>query len=176
MKRTVTALYETQAEAERVRDALKAAGLGDDVEVHDRDADDARGHLDLFGGHHDSHLYAEGLRRGHVLLTAKVDDLNETRAAEIIDAEAPVDLTAAEKKWREEGWKPEASETHHTHRIPLDTGKFGLIELRAYALWENEGCPRDRALANWLQAEAEVNGVIAKTSAAPESKARSKAK
>jgi hypothetical protein len=132
MKRLITALYETQAEAERVRDALKAAGLGDDVEVHDKEADDARaqrglggGLSDLFGGHHDSHLYAEGLRHGHILLTAKVDDLNETRAAEIMDAEPPVDLTAAEKKWREEGWKPIASETHHSHRNPPDIRQYG---------------------------------------------------
>jgi hypothetical protein len=137
MKRTITALYETQAQAERVRDALKAAGLGHDVEVHDREADEARGQRglggwlsDLFGGHDDSHLYAEGLRRGHVLLTAKVDDLSEIRAAEIMDAEPPVDLTAAEKKWREEGWKPGASETRHTHRIPPDTRQFGADQSR----------------------------------------------
>ena len=132
MKRTVTALYENEAQAGRVRDALKAAGLGDDVEVHDRDAHGARGEgglggwlSDLFGGHHDSHLYAEGLRGGHVLLTTKVDDLNETRAAEIMDAEAPVDLVAAEKKWREDGWRPGVSETHHTHRTTFDARQFG---------------------------------------------------
>lgn len=27
---------------------------------------------------------------------------------------------------------------------------------RAYAIWESEGHPSDRKLANWLQAEAEV--------------------
>ncbi len=30
------------------------------------------------------------------------------------------------------------------------------IALRAYAIWEREGCPNDRALAHWLQAEAEL--------------------
>lgn len=29
---------------------------------------------------------------------------------------------------------------------------------RAYALWEREGHPTDRKLANWLEAEAEVFG------------------
>ena len=29
---------------------------------------------------------------------------------------------------------------------------------RAYAIWESEGCPVDRKLQNWLQAEAEVVG------------------
>jgi hypothetical protein len=115
MKRTVTALYETRQEAEKVRDALLAAHIckPDDVEICDQADDGARRHRgglggwlsDLFGGHHDHHLYAEGLRRGHVLLTAKVDDLNETRAAVIMEA-AAVDLAAVERTWRGEGWKP----------------------------------------------------------------------
>ena len=113
MNRTITALYDTKAAAERVRDALTAAHLGDHVRLRDRDGDEAKGHGGLsgwlgnvFGGHEDSSLYAEGLRRGHVLLTAKVDDLNETRAAEIMDASAPVDLRGAEQSWRGEGWTP----------------------------------------------------------------------
>jgi hypothetical protein len=126
MKRTITALYETQAQAERVRGALKASGLGEHVDIHDADAGDAHadrglgGWLsDLFGGHHDSHLYAEGLRRGHVLLTVKVDELNETRAAEILDAEPAIDLNAAETTWRGEGWEPESTQPHHSHAAPL---------------------------------------------------------
>lgn len=122
MKRTVTALYETQSQAERVGAALVAAKLTDEVDIHDQTAE-AAGKFkpqhrtfgewlsDLFGGHHDSHLYAEGLRRGHVLLTAKVDDLNETRAAEIMDAEAPLDLGDAEVNWRREGWQPAVAPT-----------------------------------------------------------------
>ena len=30
------------------------------------------------------------------------------------------------------------------------------IRERAYAIWEQEGRPKDRSLANWLQAKAEV--------------------
>ena len=29
---------------------------------------------------------------------------------------------------------------------------------RAYAIWESEGRPPDRKLANWLEAEAEIMG------------------
>jgi len=115
MNRTVTALYETQAQAERVRDSLVAAHLGDHVEIRDQAGND-RGHRDivewlgdLFGGHQDHHVYGEGLRRGHILLTATVEDFNEIRAAELMDADAPVDLTRAEQTWRGEGWAPEAS-------------------------------------------------------------------
>ncbi|MDB5480743.1 MAG: hypothetical protein JWO83_1796 [Caulobacteraceae bacterium] len=116
MKRTVTALYETREEAEKARDALIAAHISkpDEVEIRDKDDEEAGRHhrgllgwlSDLFGGHHDHHhIYAEGLRRGHVLLIAKVDDLNETRAAIIMDT-AAIDLAAVEKTWRKEGWKP----------------------------------------------------------------------
>lgn len=153
MKRVITALYETQAQADRVRDALKAAGLGGHVDIHDREADEAKvkgglgGWLsNLIGGHQDSHLYAEGLRQGHVLLAATVDDLNETRAAEIMDAEPPVDLAAAEKTWRDEGWSPNVSESHHTHRTSpsprlfeagQSTGPYAPLRgsgIRAYTL------------------------------------------
>ncbi len=129
MTRTVTALYETKAQAESVRDALVAAHLGDHVEIRDQaEADQAKeskaeggeGHHDivkwlgdLFGGHKDSHVYGEGLRRGHILLTATVDDLNEIRAAEILDADAPVNLTHAEQSWRAEGWTPTLDATAH---------------------------------------------------------------
>jgi hypothetical protein len=116
MNRTVTALYETRAQAEQVRNALQAVHLGDHVDIRDLSAADesgVKGHHafaawlnDLFGGHHDRHLYGEGIRRGNFLLAAKVDDLDETRAAEILDAEAPVDLNRANDTWRGEGWNP----------------------------------------------------------------------
>jgi hypothetical protein len=119
MKRTVTALYETRAQAERVKDALVAANLGDDVQIRDDTdkADDAAPeHRDfgtwlshLLGDHHDHHIYAEGVRRGHFMLSAKVDELSETRAAEILDAETPLDLENAQTTWRAEGWGPVAA-------------------------------------------------------------------
>jgi hypothetical protein len=113
MKRTLTALYETREQAERVRDQLVAAGLGDHVTIRDQDAAEAKDHRDvfewiggLFGGHDDSHLYAEGLRRGHVLVTVEVEEAGENRATELLEAGHPVDLDHAERTWRPENWKP----------------------------------------------------------------------
>jgi hypothetical protein len=133
MKRTVTALYETPEAAERARDGLLAVHLCKeaDVEICDEAHEEGKRHHsglagwlgDMFGGHSDHHLYAEGLRRGHFLLIAKVDDLNETRAAVIMDA-AAVNLAAVETKWREEGWTPETAGTHH-HAAPFETGGSG---------------------------------------------------
>jgi hypothetical protein len=124
MKRTVTALYETREDAERARDALQGQRLAGELEIRDADHPEAKGHhrgvggwlSDLFGGHHDHHLYAEGLGRGHFLLVAKVDDLNETRAAEVMNA-AAMNLAALEQKWGGEGWASEAARTEYeAHR------------------------------------------------------------
>jgi hypothetical protein len=133
MKRNVTALYETREEADRVAVALKAQGLGDEVEIRDAKHEDAKRGQDglggwlsgIFGGHDDHRLYAEGLRRGHVLFIAKVDELNETRAALIMDA-AAMNLGAVEATWRSEGWGPETADPkgrahHHIQHSPLDT-------------------------------------------------------
>jgi hypothetical protein len=37
------------------------------------------------------------------------------------------------------------------------SAKSADISARAYALWEQAGCPEGRALDDWLQAEAELS-------------------
>ncbi len=116
MTRTLTALYQTRADADAAVAKLKAAGLGDHVDIHDRDdsGHDSNGFLaklrGMFGGHHDHHTYAEGVRRGHVLVTAKVPDLRETQAGELLDATTAVDLGQAESAWKSDGWTAPAGE------------------------------------------------------------------
>jgi hypothetical protein len=121
MTRTITALYQTREDAQAAAEKLKAAGLGDRVDIHDQtDNDDVGASTDhdgggfmatlraMFGGHHDRHTYAEGVRRGHILLTARVDDLRATQAAELLDATTAVDLDRTESGWRSEGWNAPA--------------------------------------------------------------------
>ena len=116
MTRTLTALYQTREDAQTAADRLKAAGLGDHVEIHDQNQGDhdSEGFMAklraMFGGHRDHHTYAEGVRRGHILLTAKVPDLRETQAGELLDATTAVDLGAAKAAWRGEGWSASAGE------------------------------------------------------------------
>ncbi len=131
MNRTVTALYATQAEAERVRDALVAAHLGQKVTIRDQ-AVEGDGLTKAFSGHGDAKLYAEGLRRGHILLTAKVGDFEEIRAAEILDSAAPLDLAAAETSWRQDGWRP-AGEAALVAEQTREAGPLGL-SVRIYTL------------------------------------------
>ncbi|MDR6950719.1 hypothetical protein J2X65_000062 [Ancylobacter sp. 3268] len=52
----------------------------------------------------DAHLYAEGVRRGGTVVSAKVDDDQVAEAQAILDDEAAVDLTARERVYRDEGW------------------------------------------------------------------------
>jgi hypothetical protein len=113
MNRTVSALYDTRADAERALEALRGHGLADHAEIHDQDGSDsdaghgAQGRLHhLFGGHEDAHVYAEGIRRGHILLTTRVEDEKETLAAEIMEGGKPLDVAEREAGWRRDGWSP----------------------------------------------------------------------
>ena len=112
--RTVTALFETKADAERARDALRAVQLGDKIEIHEGAGADTLGTNDpvdivewlggLFSGHRDKHLYGEGIRRGHCLVTARVEDAGESRATQILESAGALNLHDAHRDWRADGW------------------------------------------------------------------------
>jgi len=53
----------------------------------------------------DANMYAEGVRRGGTLVTAKVSDDMADRAAQIMDREGTVDLNTVGTTWRQSGWK-----------------------------------------------------------------------
>lgn len=52
----------------------------------------------------DAHVYAEGVRRGSTLVSARVEDDQAEVARAIINDNAPVDLDARRSMYREEGW------------------------------------------------------------------------
>jgi hypothetical protein len=122
--------------------ALEAQGLGHGVDILDDQHDHAKQHSHglsgwlsaLFGGHDDHHLYAEGLRRGHVLVIAKVDELDETRAAIIMEA-AAMNLGALAATWGigdRENASDEKRPKHHTYQNPLDTS-LGVTSGSSYS-------------------------------------------
>lgn len=86
LKRTIRALYETEAHAVQARERLAAAGFHE-VEIV------TRGHAGgfaerlerLVGRDRARHWYKE-VERGRVVLVAKVDEMRETEAAEIVEA------------------------------------------------------------------------------------------
>lgn len=52
----------------------------------------------------DAHVYAEGVRRGSTLVSARVDDDEIGVAQAIIDDHTPVDLDTRRASYREAGW------------------------------------------------------------------------
>lgn len=46
------------------------------------------------------------------------------------------------------------------------------IQEKAYQIWEAEGCPENRELDHWVQAEKQINGKISKSKSnrAPQAK------
>ncbi|HZH45945.1 MAG TPA: hypothetical protein VEY31_04860, partial [Roseococcus sp.] len=116
--RTITAVYDTQAEAERAVEALAAQGIPrSDLRIH-RDMPAGTGSAsaentdkgfwaslaDLFVPDDDGHTYAEALRRGSVMVSARVDDAHYEAAADLMEAHGAVDLDERESSWRSEGW------------------------------------------------------------------------
>jgi hypothetical protein len=53
---------------------------------------------------HDANFYAEGVRRGGTLVTARVDDAGASTAREILQRNKPVDTTRRSAAYRESGW------------------------------------------------------------------------
>jgi hypothetical protein len=53
----------------------------------------------------EAHAYAEGLRRGGALVTAKVADAQVPRAIEILDRHDAVDVEERQAGWRDTGWR-----------------------------------------------------------------------
>ena len=117
--RTITALYDTRAAADAAKARLAAMGLSSgSVDIRDQTSSGAMsagpgksegiiGELkNLFGAHEDTHAYAEGLNRGHFLLTAKVDDKETDQAIAILEQSGAVDFDQKQSEWRGAGWRP----------------------------------------------------------------------
>jgi hypothetical protein len=129
MTHTLTAVFETRAEATLARDELVHSGYDDQrIQIHDsgsvagtaRINDDASilGQVQqmfsqLIGREHaDRHVYAEALNRGHTVLAVEASSLDEAeRAADIVEDFNPIDIDDHETMWRASGWGAEALQT-----------------------------------------------------------------
>jgi len=117
--RTITAIYDSEADAQQARDRLVNVGLPDDdvrIVSHQLSSspvssDTHKDHKgvwesikDFFVGDEDRHFYSEGMRRGGYLLTARVDDEHSTRAMDELEKSNAIDLDERSAQWRAEGW------------------------------------------------------------------------
>lgn len=117
MSRTVTALYDTRAEAESARERLSSAVDVESARIIDKDnmssgqQEQGNSLHGLAISHEDRHAYGEGINRGGFLLCAEVDDdENAGEIVRILEQTSSVDLDDRQNAWRSEGWTPYAGE------------------------------------------------------------------
>jgi uncharacterized protein (TIGR02271 family) len=113
--RTLTAIFDSRADAEAVRARLEQLGAtGDSVQIVDQSSggglhgDDHKGFWesvkDFFVPDEDRYTYAEGIRRGGYLLTVRVEDDYADEAVEIIESSNAIDMDTRSREWQAEGW------------------------------------------------------------------------
>ena len=123
--RTVTAMFDTSAEAERAASRLRSAGIPDSqirvtqgssntyastVDYNDTTyREQHKGFwdslADFFFPEEDRYAYAEGLARGsHMVTVTGFDSAMYDTVIDILDDEGSVDLDARETEWRSSGW------------------------------------------------------------------------
>lgn len=131
--RTLTAMFKTRGEAERAGQAL-ASELGlnrsmiqtsPGTGVTDAGYDQARPYEEkgffaslktLMLPEEDRYAYAEGMRRGAVLVNVKVDEGQMSRASDILEHAGAVDLDTQESEWRKSGWTSYDATAHGSMR------------------------------------------------------------
>lgn len=117
--RTITAMFDTRPEAEQaVLSLVSEAGL--DRSAVRLDAAESAGAAagasgqadkgffaslkDMFIPEEDRHTYAEGIRRGGVMVSAQVDEARLDKAMDVLERHGAVDLDEREAAWKREGW------------------------------------------------------------------------
>ena len=117
MLRTITAMFDDRAHADAAVEQLtKEFDLDRSfVQVHAADTAATTGTVsqdtgfwaslkDLFVADEDRSTYAEGVRRGSVVLSAQIEDGMLDRASDVLEKHGAVDLDTREAQWRQEGW------------------------------------------------------------------------
>lgn len=120
MAQIVTALFDGRASAESARDRLVASGIGPErISLLDKSAapegtraEIVAGHLergyvqavrDLFLPEEDARAYQEGVHRGGVLLSVRLEGRDPAEVVRILEGFEPVDLDRRQAEWRQAG-------------------------------------------------------------------------
>ncbi|HZF76287.1 MAG TPA: YsnF/AvaK domain-containing protein [Acetobacteraceae bacterium] len=122
MMRTITAMFDSRAEAERAREALIGLGLSaSQVQMHPtedlttqatsvrKDSGFMASLANMFMPDEDRHTYSEGMRRGHFMISAEVEERHMDHAMDALEAAGAVDLDTREAEWRNQGWQGAAA-------------------------------------------------------------------
>ena len=129
--RTLTAMFKTTAEAQKAGQMLASQlrldgsairvspGAGVTDAGYDKSSPYAEkgffGSIkDLFLPEEDRYAYAEGMRRGNVLLNVTVDEGQITQASQVLEQTGALDLDAQEASWKQSGWTGYDASAHST--------------------------------------------------------------
>ena len=119
MTQTITALFDSRAEADRALEQLvQQVGLDrSSIQLHASETSTATeaatpakeggfwsSLTDLFMPDDDRSTYSEGVRRGGTVLTTKVEDAQADQVMDLLEAGGSVDLSEREAEWRQTGW------------------------------------------------------------------------
>ena len=144
--RIISALYDSKADAELACSQLRAAGVpASDIEIHQQDGRKPANEQGFLAslkeafGFEDSHAYAEGVRRGHYLVTARLEDGYADEATAILESSKAVDFDSKQREWQASGWtgaKAREGETIPVVEENLRVGKReinrGGVRVRSY--------------------------------------------
>lgn len=124
MSKIVTAMFDSRSDAEMARERLSSIGVdAGSVSIVDQStsgfsSSEYSTHQnkgfwatlkDAFLPDEDRHTYEEGVRRGHYLLTASVDDQYADEATRILDDANTIDIDERSSQWRQSGWQAPAA-------------------------------------------------------------------
>ena len=140
--KTLTAMFNTRADAEKAGQMLasqlhldgSALRLSPGAGVTDAGYDASSPYAekgffasikDLLLPDEDRYAYAEGMRRGAVLLNATVDEGQVSQASATLEQAGALDLDAQEASWRQSGWTGYDAASHSTVRsaAPVAAGR-----------------------------------------------------
>lgn len=132
MSRTVTALYDTRAEAEAARQRLGTSlDLGSA-----RIIDQVSGLESIHMSAEDRHVYGEGIRRGAFVLSAEVRGNEEADTIiRILEQSPSLDIDSRQEIWRRDGWSsqaPVAPSGMTPHPLGMRESDRGGTRIRSY--------------------------------------------
>lgn len=150
MAKTVTCLFNSEAQASAIVSRLEDAGLSRgnicmfSNSGNNRLWDESPGYGESQGGSDrdrvesylsrngvpddDARAYAEGVRRGHTLVAVKCDDNEVDWVVDILDDEDVLDLDERQEAWRSEGWSDDGSGARDIgSATPASTASAGFM-------------------------------------------------
>lgn len=101
-----------------------------------------------------AHYYAEGVRRGDVLVTVRAEESRADRISDILDRNHAVDVDERVADWRDRGWTGYSSEASPYTDDELRTERE---RYRTGTLTGSSGIAVDRERAGWTGSDASGN-------------------